>query len=328
MDIQSFKTKIKNIVDSATPHGFRAFAWLVKDGQDVLKNFVINDTLRDNLTRLFDAEIHSCYLSDGVEIDSSRNIADNRSVLYEFTQSAEYRPFGIIENWQQVSDHYSKEDRNDLQGLLFRINLNDDDIWIYQRAYSMTLVARSKSLLAIFDKNSTYALLDCDILKIDSRIDVLIMENRFYTKKINMLQKHFGFEEYIRREAAETIKHIDALGIVSNTAKILEFGDKEALTNAKKLLKAKNSPVLAMKKQELLSKIQQHSRYKDQFIIQDGRIIINTQKDAANFIKMLNDDILRSELTGREYDSSTKNILAPLPTPQPNVDRSLVHSGG
>lgn len=47
------------------------------------------------------------------------------------------------------------------------------------------------------------------------------------------------------------------------------------------------------------------------FAFEDDHVVINSQKDAAAFIKMLNDDIVRSELTGQEYDSPSKSALEP-----------------
>lgn len=47
------------------------------------------------------------------------------------------------------------------------------------------------------------------------------------------------------------------------------------------------------------------------FKFEDDHIVIDSQKDAAAFIKMVNDDIVRSELTGQEYDSSAKSLLEP-----------------
>ena len=48
------------------------------------------------------------------------------------------------------------------------------------------------------------------------------------------------------------------------------------------------------------------------FEINDGKIIISNQKQAVEFIKMLNDSILKSELTDAEYDSTVKTELAPI----------------
>ena len=127
-----------------------------------------------------------------------------------------------------------------------------------------------------------------------------------------LMQRFFGFEQYIRAGAQKTIGLIRNLDIVDSLEKFVEFENKSKLTNAKKLLKAKNSPVLQMKKNDLLENLKKHSRYKTMFKFEEDHIVISSQKEAAAFIKMLNDDIVRSELTGKEYDSSSKMLLGPV----------------
>lgn len=312
MGTAAFKSTINNIMSSGTKHGLSVFAWLEVDSQPRLKKFLIDENLRNQLIKMLDKEVRDRYLTDDIEIDSSDNIEDKRRVLYEFQQTETYAPFGIINGWREVSEQYVEADQKHLRGLLFRVNRNDDDIWIYQRMYNVSLVKRSKSLLATVGKTNTYVLMDSDVLRIDPRIDVLVMGSVFYSSNIALLQKSFGFDSHIRSEAEKTIQLIDELGVVSDTEKIMAFGDKETLSNAKKLMKAKNSPVLKMEKKDLLMKLRKHPRYKDKFKIQNNQILINSQRDAGEFIKMLNDDILRSELTDREYDSPSKKILEPL----------------
>ena len=67
-----------------------------------------------------------------------------------------------------------------------------------------------------------------------------------------------------------------------------------------------------MDKETLLHKLNTLPRYKDKFDITDGKIVISNQKQAVEFIKMLNDSILKSELTDAEYDSTVKIELAPM----------------
>ena len=64
-----------------------------------------------------------------------------------------------------------------------------------------------------------------------------------------------------------------------------------------------------MDKKDLLGRLRVHSRYKSMFKFEDDYIVISSQKDVENFIKMVNDDIVRSDLTGNEYDSSSKVLL-------------------
>lgn len=150
------------------------------------------------------------------------------------------------------------------------------------------------------------------IVQIDSRADVIIFSSSVVTAKMDLMQRFFGFEQYIRAGAQKTIEIIRDLDIVDSLEKFVAFENKSKLTNAKKLLKAKNSPVLQMKKNDLLENLKKHSRYKTMFKFEEDHIVISSQKEAAAFIKMLNDDIVRSELTGKEYDSSSKMLLGPV----------------
>ena len=74
-------------------------------------------------------------------------------------------------------------------------------------------------------------------------------------------------------------------------------------------MKVKNSPVLAMDKDELINKIPLVTRYKNIIHIENGKIRTNTKKDVDNLMKLLNDDYVKSELTDMEYDSTSKTLL-------------------
>lgn len=222
-----------------------------------------------------------------------------------------YRPFTFLDDAEKRTEYYSESDRNKLSGFLFRINLNDKYFWVYQHIYSVSRIDRSKNVIALF-VGDTYDEIDSDIVQIDSRADVIIFSSSVVTAKMDLMQRFFGFEQYIRAGAQKTIEIIRDLDIVDSLEKFVAFENKSKLTNAKKLLKAKNSPVLQMKKNDLLENLKKHSRYKTMFKFEEDHIVISSQKEAAAFIKMLNDDIVRSELTGKEYDSSSKMLLGPV----------------
>lgn len=311
METDEMKDILKSIMFSKIKYGLTIFAYVKGNENYILKKFLINDELCSNIKNIINSVVEDKFLSDDCEVDIIDNISDDRKVLYEIVQNDGFCPFRIINNYKNINDIYSEKEQDSLVGLLFRINLNDQAIWFYQHIYPVRMIKRSKSLYAMLNGN-TYVTLDRDILKIDSRFDFLIINESIITSNIKLLQTSFGFDKYIRNEAEKTISIISELDIVSDTEKIFAFSDKQKLTNAKKLLKAKNSPVLNMEKDELINGLKKHPRYKDKFQFKDKKIVINSQKDVNELIKMLNDDIVRSELTNREYDSSTKYILEPL----------------
>lgn len=311
MGIEEIKNKIQNIMFSEIEYGLTVFSCIKDEENIALKKFLINDNLRNQLKCMIKVVVETQFVSDSFELDTIDNIADNRKVFYEIPQNKNFQPFESINRYQDVTDVYSEKEQDSLIGLLFRINLNDNEVWFYQHIYPVRMIKRSKSIYAMFS-DDTYVPLNRDILQIDSRIDFLIIGNYIITSNINLLQKCFGFDEYIRNEAKKTISIIDELDIVSDMSKVFAFESKEQLTNAKKLLKAQNSPVLKMEKKKLISRLKKHPRYKEKFHFENNKIAINSQKEVNEFIKMLNDDIVRSELTNSEYDSLNKKILPPL----------------
>lgn len=237
---------------------------------------------------------------------------DDMSGVLLYTGSADKEgSLTFLDDAEKRTEYYSESDRNKLSGFLFRINLNDKYFWVYQHIYSVSRIDRSKNIIALF-VGDTYDEIDSDIVQIDSRADVIIFSSSVVTAKMDLMQRFFGFEQYIRAGAQKTIEIIRDLDIVDSLEKFVAFENKSKLTNAKKLLKAKNSPVLQMKKNDLLENLKKHSRYKTMFKFEEDHIVISSQKEAAAFIKMLNDDIVRSELTGKEYDSSSKMLLGPV----------------
>lgn len=312
MNADEFRNKIKSIMFSDKPYGLEVYACVRYDQKFKAKRFIINDELREMIAQTLEGTVESKYLKADLEVDSSDNIADNKNILYEVVQTDSYFPFSFIKGVKD-DEIYSRADEESLQGFCFKLNINENEIFLYQNIYKMRMIQKGKNILAKLGGNQTYVPYKDEILGIDSRVDIVLIENSIFTEKIAMLQKQFKFEQYIRLEASKTIEVIMGMEILSNTAKLLSFSEKEKLTNAKKLLKARNSPVLKMDKSRLLARLQNHPRYQDKFQIQQGEIIITSEKMVGEFIKMLNDDIVRSELTDQEYDSISKHLLDPIP---------------
>ena len=168
-------------------------------------------------------------------MEPAENISDNRKVLYEIVQTDPYIPFSFLEKYDRVNDLYSEQDQDALIGFAFAINQNDSVIWFYQNIYAVNLLKRSRSLYAMLSKGNTYTLLDREIVKIEARIDITIVGKSIITSKIDLLQKSFGFDEYVKREAHKTISQIEEMGLLTDTVKCEDLINKEKLTNAKKL---------------------------------------------------------------------------------------------
>ena len=68
----------------------------------------------------------------------------------------------------------------------------------------------------------------------------------------------------------------------------------------------RNSKVLKMKKEMILERIFEDDYYKQNIKMENGKIKITSEKDFNIFIKLLNDDILVSNITKTTYDTLIK----------------------
>ncbi|WP_042706681.1 DUF4868 domain-containing protein [Methanomicrobium mobile] len=314
MDKNELKAKIDEVFVDGKPNGLEIFTVLKEGKQRIMKKFLTTDPLNDRLSDLVKKVIMNNYYSDDIELDVADNISDNKNdCIYEIPMTDSYAPFSFIKDYHNILEQYNQKDLTRLMGFLFRLNFNDNHIWAYQHVYPYALIQRSGNRLFIsLSKNNTYEELKGDILSIGSRIDLLIIDDQIFTGNIKLLQSRFGFEQYVRKEAMETINLIVQAGLIKNPKKLLEFSEKEELTNATKLMKAKKSPVFRIEKTELFNRIVHHHIYKSKINIENDEIQLKLKDDIDNFLKLLNDDFLKSELTQAEYDSVSKKALDPI----------------
>ena len=123
---------------------------------------------------------------------------------------------------EKRTEYYSESDRNKLSGFSFKINLNDQYFLGYQHIYSVSRIDRSKNVIALFI-GDTYDEVDSDIVQIDSRADIIIFSSSAVTAKMDLMQRFFGFEQYIRAGAQKTIELIRNLDIVDSLEKFVAF---------------------------------------------------------------------------------------------------------
>lgn len=302
--------KIIEILEAETRCGFEMYACLKSDEGLVCTKFNLEDKKGKSFKDFIREKIANCiyekYLPDTVELKQVDDIHDNTNTLFEIIQSDIYKPFEFIDHIRDNS--FSDDDKPQLQGFLFRFNVNNrNKLWTYQQIYPVT-IPQKKNGVYVFFKDDVYKEFTNELLRIDYRVDLIILDESIITSNIKLLQSKFGFEIFIRKESQKAIRLIEEMDVIEDLSKIIEFEGADSLTNAKKLMKIKNSPVLKMRKKDLLNKLRTMPRFANKVKIENGKIQIKSKKAVLELLKVLNDDYLKSELTNADYESSNKKL--------------------
>ena len=169
-------------------------------------------------------------------------------------------------------------------GFAFCFSINSKKIWAYQHVYSTSISKKSTGLLALVSGENLFEKINNEkLFCIEGRVDVIIIGQTICPSKISLLENYFGFEVYIRNEAQATINLIATTGLIKDIEKFNDFISKEKPTNAKKLLKIKNSPVLSLPIDIFIQRLPTIPRYSN-IKIQEGQIIVTSQKDVTNIL--------------------------------------------
>lgn len=306
MIFEEFENRILSIIDNVQGCGFEMYACIKENGELIYKSFVMDDDFKESIRQKIETCLRERFLDCESEIKPIVDLHDNTNSLYEILQDDTYHPFRFLRN--ERGGKFKDTDKSHLCGFVFKFNINSNSIWVYQQVYPIALPKKHKGLF-MYSQGTCYKEFTKDLIRVDYRIDLLIIDESIITNNINLLQNKFGFETLIRRYSSQTLEVIKNMGIIKNIDKLINFEGKEKLTNAKKLMKIKESKALLMNRSDLIFALQNLPRYRGKLYIEDAQIILRTNSEVIELLKILNDDYLVSELTREYYESPSKKLV-------------------
>lgn len=209
---------------------------------------------------------------------------------------------------------------SDIYGILYKVTHVDGEVlWIYRQNYSINVISENVFSL-ILEGDRIFKFLDKKIFKLNAESDFFILKEKqennveminIYVDNLNVIEKNFGMQEIIKKKALENISEIEKLDLIDSVEVLEDKVNSEDMTFTRKLMKInKESPVFKVKKKNILEFVKQNKVTKGvlKIVIKDGieNILVSTEKEKEMFLKLLNDDILHSELTNMLYISNSK----------------------
>lgn len=309
MNKEEIVSKISEITNVGMNCGVDIYVCLKDDTEGFcVERMVSINALKDRVCKLALEILQDQYMAEDIEFCDIMEIADNKKVIYTLNQNDEYRPFSMLKDGLENVGIFDEKNIEKVLGFLFKLNFNSKKLFVYQQAYVGSKL-QVKNTLRIIQKDDVFEIVEKEMLKIDKRGELVILDDLILVKNVKVLQDYFGFQTFVRTQAQKVITKLQELDILEDTELLKKYQEGEKLTVSKKLMNIKKSPVLEMDKESLLQRIPEIPRYKDIIHIENGKIRVKTKKDMDSLLKLLNDDYVKSELTEKEYDSSYKKLL-------------------
>ena len=209
-------------------------------------------------------------------------------------------------------NYFGVNDFDNVDAILFRFKRESRCIWAYQSVQPILIPNKKKEnflvkAISTEDMDKFEEFTD-RIFTITQKVNLLVVGENILTRDIKLMQRHFGFEQYIRSEAMKVVEDITKTGLVENNFKLQEYVSRPSKTYAKKMLRIKQYNVVKLKSKELIKKIQKTERWRETFTIINGKIQLNTYKDVEHLIDLFDERYTKSLITNDEFDTDVKRI--------------------
>lgn len=319
---ENIKEMLQKAVQNKNECGFAAY--IVAKTEPRLRKMILDEgkinssnykhMVRDAILNVLSEK----YLNDEVEFVSGENIADNQRKYYMIPQSEKYRPFDYLKLQGPDIPEFKFDQIDDAAGIIFWFRIEENEFWVYQHLWSIMVPNKKKmNLLSRLQKyeNHDYFIEQKEpLITIACKADVLIMQGCIITSNIGLMQKSFGFRDFIVATADKSVERVRDKALVANPEKLEEYINRGKTNKyAKKMMRIANSKVLDLSKEKLMERVHTLERWKDKFEEnQDGLIILNTFQQVEDLIDLLDERYTRSDVTNQEYDTEVKAVAKPV----------------
>lgn len=320
MKIRKIKDEIEEMLSEK--HGIMLYAVLKTKEEKIVKflNIADEDDDSDNtssdLLKGFTEIIRNKFAvyNEDDEIIKLSSADERKNALYyydldELPMEME-RLKGISETLSAGEVFNFKEDSlNQIIALIVVVGNENHNLIMYKQQYPVNLLNRDRYMLTpIFHKNRLKRF-DQDILRIDFNYQFFLWNDVAY---ISDIEKICSFHNIVINEARTSIQKIEEMNILDNIEVLNDELDN--ITFARKLTRIyKDSKVLGkVSNQAIIEFSLRHHYFKNnplKLTESKDKFILDTKRSKETFIKLMNDDLLTSQLTNSDYESLAKNNL-------------------
>lgn len=207
-------------------------------------------------------------------------------------------------------DH-SKDKKLKLDGYIFIMGNDKIKFAFYKEHYSMDSIARDSFILFGRSDSRFVSITEDQIFRLNNKIDFLQTSENLYVLNMQVMETNFKIHNVLKKKAEKCISQINADKFIENPEYIIDRINENP-SFARKVIKVnKESPVMKLSFPDIKTFVDGHPHLKGKlkFNKQGTKFSLDTKNSAQLFIKLMDDDFLKSELTLKLYDSITKDRL-------------------
>lgn len=322
MTTQEFKDRLQGLVALGDDFGALVFfAIRNEDGIVLKKANIINDVLTEiasGYRESIQAELNRFLQDDHMSVLNLSDRDERDNVIYRYdipdvepSYFAQMREPVAEDAPEYINDRlfqFDQESFGDIDYFVVMLGTEENHVVVYRDNFNVNLLKQARGRYYLNKSGTQITNLKEDILRMDSQIDCMLLDDDFFIVNLKNLNTSKEFATIIKDRANQSIDLIADLEYIDNVDGLRERLDE--LSFARRLMKAMDgSPVIGLPTPTVLDFVSNNPKLNNVLKVEGGKIKLDTKKAQSAFVSLLNDDFLYSKLTNNDYESSSKDRL-------------------
>jgi hypothetical protein len=251
---------------------------------------------------------------EDLELLNLSEVDERKNVIYKYDFDKSREPFlsieQVIEDREIKTFSFSKDTLENIDGIIAKISNANHGIYLYTKFYPVNLMKPGRAV-NLLPSDHRLVMFDGKLIQITGKYDILRLNQEYYLKKYEMLERFYQFNDVTKERAKSYFEEISKIKIIDNEDKLFLYIENNS-SRARKFIKVMSSSIVIKKKipnEQLISFVSTNPKLKDNIETNDDKtkFKLKTNKHCDFFIKLLDDDFLKSELTQEQYEAIAKN---------------------
>ena len=205
------------------------------------------------------------------------------------------------------NETYIGTSNDKIEWIILRIENYNDKFDIFIPHYPVNNISPDRFLLRYLDDQFEKINLD-KIIQFWENIFLIHYRDKTLCFNFSKLEKGYWYTKELNNKAHNKLEKINNLWYIDNFEVLEWFIDEDKTLRNKVLKIQENSPIFtAVSFNNIKDFVLRKPKLKIKINSEWTKFLISSKKDASNLITVLNDDILKSELTNMEYEVENKN---------------------
>ncbi|MBB1488717.1 anti-phage protein KwaB [Oceanospirillum sediminis] len=317
MNTLEAKEKLKQLVDRST--GIRVY---FVDEEGEIKDSALSSAELTDCKREFCASLEQKYIdNESFTAPLLSEHDDRKHALYQFDFDDQPAGFSVLDDAIELArsgdaDTFQVID-NQLSTIKAVILILENEYGVsagfYQHVYSVSLLNADRGMLNLTAHETRIIKLDQDVLKISPNFVFMKLGDDYLIENVKALESQLNFKKAIHEKAWRCTEQLHEMDLIDDLEK---FAGKiaEETGFARKFVKVfSESAVIesGVTNEQLIEYAKNKDYYSEALAYNEAgdRFKLDTAKKCRAFLELLDDDLLTSNLTGRDYIARNKDRI-------------------